>query len=710
MKTKLTSPETLEISCPVCSNKKISPKYNKKNPSDFGCKNLEKYSMFSCPNCYCEFCYPREPLIYENLSTDACGLYRSFVSKEEFEGRLYHTLNGTAHFKDSPYVYNILSLLNFRGNFLDFGAGSGYMTELARRLGYKVSAVEESRGAREFIKEIISEVEVYVAIQELEGRKKKFDVVSTMHVIEHVPYPVEVLKNIHSILSPEGILIVVVPNLDRAYYRFGEVGKEIEDLIDWNGISNGYCASDFPPHHLTRFKTETIKKALKLSGFRNVAIGYSPLNAWDLFYTGLGDDTFRFKDYFNDIVRMKSIALVERRLNEMLTYLNLGNLGWSLIALASDKWEKSYLENLIRQSRQQVMDTYVNTIVHQYEEFKQGTIKTIAIDKSADEKDILILNLKNELKQIYGSHGWKALKIYYQLRTRIFPTGSKRKKFVKRNLKVILMIFRKCWLYFHTAILRTIYEYKRDRKFLTEHGNKELLPYPSPYLRFRVTGFYSLEHFHNSGLASRRAFANALKKVGKNFADFNSILDFGCGCGRIMRWMKDVSQYSQLYGIDIDKPAIRWCQKKLKFARFSINNPLPPTKFQSNKFDLIFSNSVLTHLDNSYQDQWLEELKRVARPGAYILMTVNGEHAWKQFYDTAPDNPAMKNYRDAFLKDGYLYVSNDNWADIFPDFYHSMFHSYEYIHQHWADFFDVKDYMPRAMLEYQDIVVMYKTE
>lgn len=91
-------------------------------------------------------------------------------------------------------------------------------------------------------------------------------------------------------------------------------------------------------------------------------------------------------------------------------------------------------------------------------------------------------------------------------------------------------------------------------------------------------------------------------------------------------------------------------------------------------------------------------------------MTVNGEHAWKQFYDTAPDNPAMKNYRDAFLKDGYLYVSNDNWADIFPDFYHSMFHSYEYIHQHWADFFDVKDYMPRAMLEYQDIVVMYKTE
>src|SRR5208337_167170 len=266
MKKKRTSTDTLEISCPVCLNKNISPKHNKKTPSDFACKNLEKYSMFYCPNCYCEFCYPREPLIYENICTDGYRLYRGFVSKEEFEGRLHHTLKCTAHFKDSPLVYNILSLLNFRGDFLDFGAGSGYMAELARRLGYKVSALEESHGFREFIKAMIPEVEVYSTIQELESRKKKFDVVSTMHVIEHVPYPVEVLKKIHSILSPQGLLIVVVPNLDRAYYRFGEVGKEIEDLIDWNGITNGYCASDFPPDHLTRFKEETIKKALMLSG------------------------------------------------------------------------------------------------------------------------------------------------------------------------------------------------------------------------------------------------------------------------------------------------------------------------------------------------------------------------------------------------------------------------------------------------------------
>ncbi len=681
MKTKITLPKMQEISCPVCLNKKILPKYNKKTPSDYGCKNLEKYSMFSCPNCHCEFCYPREPLIYENMSTS--DVYRSFVSKREFEGRLHHTLKCTAHYKDSPHVYNILSLLSFRGAFLDLGAGSGYMTELARRLGYKVSVVEESRGFEEFIKEMIPGVKVYSKIRELESENRKFDVVLAMHVIEHVTHPVEVLKNIHSILSPEGVLIVVVPNLERAYYRFGEVGKEIEDLIDWNGITNGYCAADFPPHHLTRFKEETIKEALMLSGFRSVAIGYPPLNAWDLFYTGLGDDTFRFKDYFRDIVKMRTIAIFEKRLNEVFSTLNAENLAYSLIALASDKIEKSYLEHLVNRSRQEVIHIYSNTIVKQYEELR---------------------------------HRWKVLKFYYQLRNKIFPPGSKQRKLAKRILKVSRVTLKKnlpfshsVWLHLHTAILPTIFEYRRDHKFLRKHSNRELSPFPSPYLRFRVAGSYSLDHFHTSGLASRIALANALKKVGKRFEDFDSILDFGCGCGRIMRWMKDVSQYSRLYGVDMDKLAISWCQKKLKFSQFSINNPLPPTEFQNNKFDLIFSNSVLTHLDNNYQDRWLAELNRIARPGAYILVTVNGEHAWKQFYDTS-DDPAMKKYLDAFLRDGYLYISEDSWTDIFPDFYHSMFHSYKYVCRHWTKFFDIKDYLPRAMLEYQDMVVMHKKE
>jgi 2-polyprenyl-3-methyl-5-hydroxy-6-metoxy-1,4-benzoquinol methylase len=636
METKRTSADTLEISCPVCLNKNISPKHNKKNPSDFGCKNLEKYSMFSCPNCYCEFCYPRDPLIYEYKSTD---VYRSFVSKEDFQGRLYHTLNCTAHFKDSPYVYNILSMLNFRGAFLDLGAGSGYMTELARRLGYKVSVVEESRGFREFIKEMVPKVEVYSAIQELEGRKKKFDVVSTMHVIEHVPYPVEVLKNIHSILSPQGILIVVVPNLDRAYYRFGEVGKEIEDLIDWNGIANGYCTSDFPPHHLTRFKEETIKKALMLSGFRNIAIGYSPLNAWDLFYTGLGDDTFRFKDYFNDIVRMKSIALFERRLNEMLSYLNLGNLGWSLIALASDKWGKPYLENLIRQGRQRVMDTYVNNILLQYEELKQGTIKTNEIDKSADEKDMLIFNLENELKQIYNSHGWKALKIYYHLRNLIFPPGSKQREFVKQILKRI----RKDKL-------------KKPVRFPAERNQlPSLLPFEinRPRVKLKFTGAMEMAEFQarcaeNSYWYHSYYFDNGFIQrgdydIGQDVADYGfpqsmvgmSVLDIGTGSGWFATYFEqlgadvtvtDARGYCDfdIFGRDC-YPSVSsekvtpdrvlpeekcvyyspvskgfWIMKDILGLKATYVNAriyeICPEMFGGKKFDLVFMGSLLMHL------------------------------------------------------------------------------------------------------------------
>ncbi|MEW6416525.1 MAG: methyltransferase domain-containing protein [Nitrospirota bacterium] len=371
-----------DVQCPICLNRKVFIKENKKIPSDFRFENFKGFSIFSCPDCLSEFAWPRYSMNYENVSEDF-KVYKSFVSKEEFEGRIHHVLNCTSHWKDSPIVYHILSLLNFRSDFLDFAAGSGYMTELARRLGYKVNALEISDSFRKFIQKMIPTAAVYTSLDELIAPDKKFKVINAMHIIEHIAHPIDVLSNLHSILSPQGILIVVVPNLDRVYYRFGERGKEIEDQIEWDGV-----AGDFPPHHLTRFRAKTVKIALQKSGFRNVAIGYALVNVWDLFHHGLGDETFKFKDYFTDIKKMRLISSIEVRLNEIFSYLNLEYLGNSLIALASDGIEQPFLENLLHQGREQVMNTYVTSIQKQYEQF--------ILDEG--EKDKYIESLKQALE------------------------------------------------------------------------------------------------------------------------------------------------------------------------------------------------------------------------------------------------------------------------------------------------------------------------
>jgi SAM-dependent methyltransferase len=372
----------MKMKCPICSNSEVLRKENRKTAKDFGFKEVEGSSMFTCPHCHAEFAWPREPMSYDNV-TEEFGVYGSFIGKEDFEGRLHHVLQSTAHWKDSPMVYHLLSLLNVRGELLDFAAGSGYLTELARRLGYKVSALEINEAFRKFIGEEIPDASVYGSLNEITDSEKQFDVILAMHVIEHLPDPIAVLKDLRSLLLPHGLVIVVVPNLRRAYYRFGEKGQEIEDQIDWG------APGDFPPHHITRFDALTMKTALQKSGFKNIAIDYPPANVWDLFHHGLGDVKFKFKDYFTDISKMSMISSFEVRLNEMMSHLNLKDLGNTLIAIASDEIEQSYMESMLVQSREKVMGTYLKTIQEQYEQ-------SMVSEKSKDE---YIASLKETLEK-----------------------------------------------------------------------------------------------------------------------------------------------------------------------------------------------------------------------------------------------------------------------------------------------------------------------
>lgn len=256
---------------------------------------------------------------------------------------------------------------------------------------------------------------------------------------------------------------------------------------------------------------------------------------------------------------------------------------------------------------------------------------------------------------------------------------------------------------------KSLKQFPKDIRFrLSQRSQGGMPPMPSPYLRYRVAGNYEIERFHVSGQQSRTDFENALKSVGKSFADFHSILDFGAGCSRIMRWMKDVSQHAKLYGTDIDEKAIRWSQRHIDFAEFGVNQGLPPLNYPDGKFDLVYSHSVFTHLNEEYQDAWLAELNRVTQPGAVLLLTVHGDHAWQGFYSSAPDHPAMPQHVTSYETNGFHFVPDDEWTGVFPDFYHSMFHQKRYIMEHWAKFFTVLNYLDQGMLSFQDIVVLQK--
>ncbi len=232
---------------------------------------------------------------------------------------------------------------------------------------------------------------------------------------------------------------------------------------------------------------------------------------------------------------------------------------------------------------------------------------------------------------------------------------------------------------------------------------------PSPFLMYKVAGTVDEAWFINSGKASLVDLEIALSTVGYNLTDFKKILDWGCGCGRITRHMSEIKNYAEIHGCDIDAEAINWSKTHIPFVNFSICDGLPPTLYPNNYFDFIFSHSVMTHLDENYQDAWLAELKRILKPGGVIILSTHGDTAISTWIDyLRANNINAEPYLNALDQRGMCFWKDDQWGGIFPDFYHSAFHRAWYIYQHWGKFFQVKSYLVQRGLGWQDYVVMMK--
>jgi len=228
--------------------------------------------------------------------------------------------------------------------------------------------------------------------------------------------------------------------------------------------------------------------------------------------------------------------------------------------------------------------------------------------------------------------------------------------------------------------------------------------WPGDDLASRVTGTTDRHWFYESGKQSLRDIQAVLGVARREMQSFTSILDFGCGCGRIMLWLGDLSRTAALHGVDIDEQAVGWAQHHLPYATVTANQPMPPLNYADGFFDLVYNHSVFSHIDEELQDLWLAELRRVTRPGGWLVLSVHGEHAFDEFARSAGDVAALRRQ----LQDkGIVFLREDGWTGgPFPDFYHTTFHAPWYVFGHWSRWFAIRAYVPRGSLGYQDFVLL----
>jgi len=107
-------------------------------------------------------------------------------------------------------------------------------------------------------------------------------------------------------------------------------------------------------------------------------------------------------------------------------------------------------------------------------------------------------------------------------------------------------------------------------------------------------------------------------------AEAERMLDFGCGCGRVIRHWSALAG-PEIHGSDYNRRLVRWCESNLPFAEFAANELAPPLSFESDFFDLVYAISVFTHLPKELEHAWIDELGRVLKPGGLLFLTTHGD-------------------------------------------------------------------------------------
>lgn len=235
-------------------------------------------------------------------------------------------------------------------------------------------------------------------------------------------------------------------------------------------------------------------------------------------------------------------------------------------------------------------------------------------------------------------------------------------------------------------------------------------PFPPEPLMHRVSGLTSNDDFAQHG---RDIFA-ALEVVSpRPLLDYESILDFGIGSGRLARMFHDFK--GSYAGADVDGELVDWVNGALPWVRATATTARKPLPFPDGSFDCVISISVFTHMNEADSEFYLSELHRVTRPGASLMLTVSG----KRVVERARWEPRIEHMLAitrhqilaahshlATADDGFYFANHQTHLSTASYDYGETFVSEDYIQREWGKRFDVLRIACGAIHDFQDIAVL----
>jgi glycosyltransferase involved in cell wall biosynthesis/SAM-dependent methyltransferase len=164
---------------------------------------------------------------------------------------------------------------------------------------------------------------------------------------------------------------------------------------------------------------------------------------------------------------------------------------------------------------------------------------------------------------------------------------------------------------------------RRNAKFVRTHPD---FPVPPVDLAFDAYNNVDWTLYSQTGLQHAEVFASIIRREAANRK--LSILEWGCGPGRIIRHMRAclTGFPVTLTGSDYNERTVAWCREHLPGMDFVTNGAFPPLPFPDEQFDVVYTFSVFTHLSEEAQIAWAGELERVLKPGGLLICSTHGDH------------------------------------------------------------------------------------
>ncbi len=178
--------------------------------------------------------------------------------------------------KNAVYAQGLTELdrlLPDKGRLLDIGCAFGLFLDQARDLGWDPFGIDVSEVGVTHAREQLGLSNVDRA--DLGGSPfppQFFHAVTLWNVLEHVSDPLETLRHVHRILSPDGVVLVRVPNM-LVHHALWLARPALRPLLKTRGLEPPpYLGGISPPHHLYGFTPRTLKALLHRAGYAVVDI------------------------------------------------------------------------------------------------------------------------------------------------------------------------------------------------------------------------------------------------------------------------------------------------------------------------------------------------------------------------------------------------------------------------------------------------------